>query len=122
MCRQSQVWSAGRSWALPSQRHRIARAGGERTATARRGVGGLNSALARSWELADAQLELFELTDGRRELRTERIFFDEPILRVLEGEQEAALEGVFTYFVNALRAGERSTPYSMVRNRRGDRP
>jgi len=35
-------------------------------------VDALNRALATSWDLADAQLEVFELQDGRRELRTER--------------------------------------------------
>ncbi len=74
----------------------------------------LNRALAQHWQLEDAQLEVSSLADGRRELRTDRIFFDAPILEKLEALGAAPLEGVFTYFVNGLRKGENSIPYSMV--------
>ncbi len=77
-------------------------------------VEALDGALAEHWTLADAQLELKALDDGQSELSTDRIFFDEPILSVLESYSGLALEGIFTYFVNGLRVSDRSTPYSMV--------
>ncbi|MFT7485210.1 MAG: putative ABC transport system permease protein, partial [Candidatus Paceibacteria bacterium] len=77
-------------------------------------VPGLNKELASNWELDDAELHLEQLDDGRLELSTGRIFFDAPILQVLENLPDVALEGVFTYFVNGLKNGDRSIPYSMV--------
>lgn len=72
------------------------------------------ASLRKAWRLADAQLELREIPEaGVLELRTSRIFMDAPIA-------EAALKvapgagGVLTYFVNELRVGDRTTPYSMV--------
>ncbi|MBI3416532.1 MAG: FtsX-like permease family protein [Verrucomicrobia bacterium] len=70
--------------------------------------------LRQTWQLADAELELRELPDGGAlELRTSRIFVDAPV-----GEAAMKLNsnatGVLTYFVNELRAGEHTTPYSMV--------
>jgi len=71
-------------------------------------------ALRKSWRLADAELELRDLPGlNTVELRTSRVFLDPPVA-------EAALKsatnatGVLTYFVNELRVGDRSTPYSMV--------
>lgn len=69
--------------------------------------------LRSAWNHEDAQLVLRELGDGRRELRSERIFFDPPVLDLLSSKG-SELEGIFTYFVNSLTLGERYTPYSMV--------
>lgn len=74
----------------------------------------LNASLRAQWQLGDAELELRELHDRQIiELRTPRVFLDPPVA-------EAALaiapdaQPVLTYFVNDLRANDRSTPYSMV--------
>lgn len=69
------------------------------------------------WTLTDAQLVIRTLASGERELASERIFLDDPIVEVLERSENLAgarLRALFTYFVNELRAGERATPYSMV--------
>jgi putative ABC transport system permease protein len=72
------------------------------------------TALARNWQLADAELELRELPDGGGvELRTSRVFLDAPITQAaLRAATNAT--GVLTYLVNELRVGDRDTPYSMV--------
>jgi len=67
-----------------------------------------------AWSLADAGLEVRELT-GRNtiELRSSRIFLDPLLVRAaltLDSQAQISL----TYFVTELRAGERSTPYSFV--------
>ncbi len=71
-------------------------------------------ALRNGWELADAELELRELPGSAGvELRTARVFLDEATGRAaLQGATAAS--GLLTYFVNELRLGDRSTPYSMV--------
>ncbi len=73
-----------------------------------------NEALRKAWQLADAELELRALSGGRGlELRTKRVFLDPPVGEaVLKKFPEA--RGVLTYFVNELRKGDKSTPYSMV--------
>ena len=72
------------------------------------------SALWGRWQFDDSGLELKEnLKQGALELRTTRVFLDPPV-------GEAALkaspnaQGILTYFVNELRLGDRSTPYSTV--------
>jgi putative ABC transport system permease protein len=67
-----------------------------------------------AWQLADAGIRVDELATGQRELVTERLFFDEPFVDALEGQQSVPLTGVFTYFVNRIHSGEHSIPYSMV--------
>ena len=79
----------------------------------------LAEALRSAWTLSDAELELRRLElpgDLPREveLRTSRVFLDDPVAQALESARDLELTGVLTYFTNALRAGERSTPYSMV--------
>lgn len=72
------------------------------------------SALWKHWQLADASLELRDLPGpGVLELRTDRIFIDPPVGKVaMEGVPGA--QGVLTYFVTEIRAGDRATPYSTV--------
>jgi putative ABC transport system permease protein len=71
-------------------------------------------ALRRQWQLADAGLELHELP-GRQQfdLRTDRVFLDPPVGQAAR-QAAAGAHGVLTYFVNELRVGNRSTPYSVV--------
>ena len=72
------------------------------------------AALARHWQLADAQAQLLQLPDGKGiELRSPRVFLDPPLVRAaLEVSTEAT--EVLTYFVNKIQLGDKSTPYSMA--------
>jgi len=73
-----------------------------------------NATLQEHWELADADLELRELPEQSvLELRTNRVFLDPPIAFAAERVVPDAI-GVLTYFVNELRLGNRTTPYSIV--------
>lgn len=73
-----------------------------------------NNALPQIWQLADTQLELRPLTNtAALELRTPRIFLDPPAVRAALAVDTNA-RPVLTFLVNLLRAGERTTPYSMV--------
>lgn len=71
------------------------------------------AALAERWTLEDVPLETRPLDGGGLELRTPRVFLDPAVGRAAAQLGRPAL-GVLTYFVNALVAGERATPYSMV--------
>jgi putative ABC transport system permease protein len=77
-------------------------------------VSALQSHLSKTWSLADAELELRELSgQGGLELRTSRVFLDSPVVEAaLKTTPDAQL--IQTYFVNELRVGERAVPYSMV--------
>ena len=72
------------------------------------------AALRSKWTARDAQLRLREF-EGREiaEVVSERIFV-EPAIRDAVRAIEPRLAGSLTYFVNALRHGSKSTPYSMV--------
>jgi putative ABC transport system permease protein len=73
-----------------------------------------NDALQKNWELADAGLELRRLAaQDVLELRSSRIFIDGPVGQAAMESDKAAV-GILTYFVNELRAGQKTTPYSMV--------
>ncbi len=80
----------------------------------------LRESLGRHWQLVDVQLELRELGErgnsakpGVIELRSDRVFLEGVIGEAARGVGDEP-RGVLTYFVNELRHGERSTPYSMV--------
>jgi ABC-type lipoprotein release transport system permease subunit len=77
-------------------------------------VGEATTAIQKTWRLADAGLELERLPERNvLELRSRRIFIDEPIgAEALKAGENAA--GVLTYFVNEIRLGDRAAPYSMV--------
>jgi ABC-type lipoprotein release transport system permease subunit len=64
--------------------------------------------LRQRWTMADAGLELRPTPDGL-EVRTGRIFIDPAIVHAIPGAQL-----FLTYFVNELRDGQKTTPYSMV--------
>ena len=65
--------------------------------------------LKKHWTLADAGLEWRDVPDGL-ELRSGRVFID-PVIVEASGPGH---ELVLTYFVNELRHGQKTTPYSMV--------
>lgn len=74
----------------------------------------LMAELRRHWRLADAQLALKKLPEGRGlELRSKRVFLEEA---VAEAARDALGEakGILTYFVNSMSVGDRRNPYSMV--------
>ena len=66
-----------------------------------------NPALHKVWTLADAGLEVRK---NPPELRTGRVFLDPAVVRELPADGA----GVLTYFVNEIRLGEKTTPYSFV--------
>jgi len=73
-----------------------------------------NEAVKKSWQLADSGLELRDMEKrGVLELRSRRIFIDEPLTEAAMNAGEGAV-GILTYFVNELRCGDKTTPYSMV--------
>lgn len=77
-------------------------------------VTNLAAALRERWRLADAQLQLRAIPEFQTlELRSPRVFIDEPAARALV-QVEPEAQGVLTYLVNELRLGDRATPYSMV--------
>ena len=75
----------------------------------------INAALRQVWALADADLAVAPLaaTPDVVELRTDRVFLETPITAAAIAAAAPA-EQVLTYFVNELRVGSRTTPYSFV--------
>ncbi len=72
------------------------------------------SALWKYWELTDAGLDLIDLPGQRGlELKTDRVFLEPPVGDAALSSWPGA-QGILTYFVNELRVGSRSTPYSTV--------
>jgi len=73
-----------------------------------------NIAIKECWKLADAGLEIRRL-DAQQvfELRSKRLFIDQVLSCAAMSAAEGTV-GVLTYFVNQLRCGSRTTPYSMV--------
>jgi putative ABC transport system permease protein len=69
----------------------------------------LRDVVQKSFTTADAGIELRNVPTGGVELRSQRVFLDQPIVT-------AAPRGVdaLTYLVNELRVGEKVVPYSMV--------
>jgi putative ABC transport system permease protein len=74
----------------------------------------VNDTLGKVWQLADAGLELRAQSDlNFIELRSHRIFIEDRIVEVAR-QVDTGVRGILSYFVNEIRAGARSTPYSMV--------
>jgi len=72
------------------------------------------AALAKQWQLADAQAQLLELPGGNGiELRTPRIFLEPPLAEAARAVAPGA-KPVLTYFVNKIQLRDKATPYSMV--------
>jgi putative ABC transport system permease protein len=80
----------------------------------------VNEAVRKTWQLADAGLELRRLEpQNALELRSRRVFIDTSIGDgAMRAEADAA--GILTYFVNEIRLGDKATPYSMVAAVGGD--
>ncbi len=73
-----------------------------------------NKALEICWKLADADIELRRLKHKDMfEMRSRRVFIDESITAAAINTGDKSF-GVLTYFVNELRSGDKTTPYSMV--------
>lgn len=71
-------------------------------------------ALRKCWQFPDAGVEIRYLPErGETELRTPRVFLDPAVVEAAIATPPDAT-GVLTYFVNELRAGDHSTPYSMA--------
>jgi len=74
----------------------------------------LEQTLRRVWRLGDAEARLRPLGNrGDLELRSSRVFLDRPLTRAAGVVHPEAML-LLTYFVNELRAGDATTPYSMV--------
>jgi ABC-type antimicrobial peptide transport system permease subunit len=74
----------------------------------------VQQALRSGWTLDDAQLELQAVMDRQwLELHSDRVFI-EPAVAEAARTAAGGAQGVLTYLTNALRHGERSTPYSFV--------
>jgi len=70
--------------------------------------------LKAKWQLADVELGLAALTNTPGlQLSSRRVFIDPYVVETV-GRVADENTKVLTYFVNELRSGERSTPYSMV--------
>jgi len=88
--------------------------GPERPSADRLSAERVRAAVEERWTLADGGLDTRILEgSGDVELDAERITFDPAVVSALRGLPRPAL-GVYTYLVNELRVGERSTPYSLV--------
>jgi putative ABC transport system permease protein len=73
-----------------------------------------HTALNTAWQIEDAGLQLRELPHrGALELRSNRIFMEESISQAARQADPNAFR-ILTYFVNELRFGARTTPYSIV--------
>ncbi len=74
----------------------------------------LREALKQAWTLADGGFELTDIPDRNVvELQSARIFLDPPVVDA-SMKIGGAAQPILTYFVNELRHGSRSTPYSFV--------
>ena len=73
-----------------------------------------DAALRRHWTLMDAGLAVRALPDQHMvELRTEQVFID-PVIEKAALAASPRAAGVLSYFVNEIRCGGRSTPYSFI--------
>ena len=81
-----------------------------------------SDALRLGWAPQDAEIELSLLPDsGEVELRSSRIFVDPLVAQAalaqtntFDASRLISAKPILTYLVNQFRAGERTTPYSMV--------
>ncbi len=77
-------------------------------------VNEVDAAFANAWSLSDAGYKLTPTAkSGEIELTTDRIFL-EPAVTGAAMNFERDVRGIFTYFVNELRCGDKTTPYSFV--------
>ncbi|HUU91339.1 MAG TPA: ABC transporter permease, partial [Phycisphaerae bacterium] len=79
-----------------------------------KGARSVSEALAKAFQLADAEHEVRPVPgQDAAEIRTTRVFLDPPVVRAAAEAKPDAV-GVLTYLVNELRVGDKTTPYSMV--------
>jgi len=72
------------------------------------------TSLGVSMKLEDYGLSLVDVPLGRAtEIRSERVFMDDPIVRLIQSEYSTATPTV-TYLANTLRVDDEETPYSMA--------
>jgi putative ABC transport system permease protein len=77
-------------------------------------IHGVNGVLHKAWTLSDAGLEWKEIPERNIvELRSKRIFLNPSIADSLQA-YGGKTQSILTYFVNGLRIGDRSTPYSFI--------
>ncbi len=73
-----------------------------------------NSAIKKTWQLADAELELRRYDQKNiYEIRSKRVFIDDLLSKATLNAGDNSI-GILTYFVNEIRLGDKFTPYSMV--------
>jgi putative ABC transport system permease protein len=73
-----------------------------------------NQAVRDCWTIADAGLEIRHLSEPNvLELRSRRVFMEDS-LAAAAMQIDANAVGIFAYFVNEIRLGDKATPYSMV--------
>jgi putative ABC transport system permease protein len=73
-----------------------------------------DNAIKKSWQLADAELELITYSQkGVYELRSERVFIDDILSQAALNADNNSI-GILTYFVNEIRLGDKATPYSII--------
>lgn len=77
----------------------------------------VQAALGKSWKLEDAGLKLTTITNTNNadtvELRSSSVFINPYIEKTVTNIAPGA-QGIFTYFVNELKSGTNSAPYSFV--------
>jgi len=73
-----------------------------------------DEAIKKCWQLGDIGLELRKLDrQNALEIRSNRVFVDDSLAEAAMKADGNAI-GILTYFVNELRLGNKTTPYSMV--------
>jgi ABC-type antimicrobial peptide transport system permease subunit len=73
-----------------------------------------NRLMKECWTLADGALELRHLSEPNvLELRSRRVFIENPLADAAT-RVDANATGVLAYFINEIRLGDKTTPYSMV--------
>jgi len=73
-----------------------------------------DTAVRKRWRLADAGLDIRPMPDrGVLEMRSKRVFIDQTLSDAAIKASDGAV-GILTYFVNELRTGDKTTPYSTV--------
>ncbi|HSH95989.1 MAG TPA: ABC transporter permease [Roseimicrobium sp.] len=73
----------------------------------------LDTLLRKHWKSDDADLKFIAGQKGEIEMRTGRVFLDPPVVQAAAASVTNG-RPILTYFVNELRVGTNTTPYSMV--------
>ncbi|MEI6696767.1 MAG: ABC transporter permease [Bacteroidota bacterium] len=74
----------------------------------------LNATISEVWQLKDAGIEINKVDNaGNYEITSDRIFIDKQISAAILSQKSNA-QTILTYLVNAIRFGEKTTPYSFI--------